>query len=122
LQYPKGAPPPHLVQWLFSVKQFQRLLVKKYVEHGLFGCTYDLPYIFADVEPTSALTPTHYEVNLLMKFNLHFGQVPSYDLAVITPQVVAAIIAKHTEIAFKAGALDSKYMNLFTQAFSDARH
>jgi hypothetical protein len=103
----------------FQFKQFQRLLVEKYVDHGLVGCTYDLPYIFADVEPKSILTPSDYEVNLNIKFARHFGQVRSFDVAVITPRVVAEIIARHTEIAFNTGALEYKYMNLFVRCFND---
>lgn len=106
----------------FQFKQFQRLLVEKYIEHGLHACTYDVAYIFADVEPKSARSPSDYEAGFVVKFIRHFGAPVGFVGEVVTPRAIAAIIAKHTDIAFKRGALESKYMHLFVQVFNDLNH
>lgn len=94
-------------------------LCTKYVGHGLYACTYDVPYIFANVEPKSGRTPRDYEAGLVIKFIRHFSTKVVYSGEVVTPREIAEIIAKHAEIALTRGEMESKYMHLFVQSFND---
>ena len=103
----------------FQFKQLQRRLVEKYIEHGLHACTYDVGYIFADVEPKSALSPSDYEAGWVVKFIRRFGGPVGFVAEVVTPRAIAKIVARHADNGFKRGALESKNMHLFVEIFHD---
>eukprot|EP00052_Salpingoeca_macrocollata_P019412 m.161115 g.161115 ORF g.161115 m.161115 type:complete len:571 (+) comp20960_c0_seq1:288-2000(+) len=102
----------------FYFKLFQRELMSKYVERGMFGCTYDAPYITADVALPAATTPVDYEVAVAFKFGRTYGLPPTLaEMTVITADGLACVLAEHAERARAMRQMECSYMNLFIKAF-----